>query len=201
LLLEADALAGEGDVVIGGKQGDQAEDQAAAGLDGTGVSEEMGRRRLKLERQMFQQWHRWREGQISRQDLKIVMQPIRQAIEATLKEVSNLGFAKREKTPWACTVRTCRKILMVEPALWTFLDNPDVEPTNNAAERALRPAVIHRKLSYVVQSQKGALCQSRLLTVTTSLKQQGRDMMAFLVEAWEAHNKGLPAPSLLPQRD
>jgi hypothetical protein len=59
----------------------------------------MGRRLLKLERQMFQQWHRWREGQISRQDLKIVMQPIRQAIEATLKEVSNLGFAKRGKTP------------------------------------------------------------------------------------------------------
>ena len=167
----------------------------------TGVSEEMGRRLLELERQMFQQWHRWREGQISRQDLKIVMQPIRQAIEATLKEVSNLGFAKREKTPWACTVRTCRKILMVEPALWTFLDHPDVEPTNNAAERALRPAVIHRKLSYGVQSQRGALCQSRLLTVTTSLKQQGRDVMAFLVEAWEAHKNGLPAPSLLPQRD
>jgi len=39
LLLEADALAGEGDVVIGGKQGDQAEDQAAAGLDGTEVIE------------------------------------------------------------------------------------------------------------------------------------------------------------------
>jgi transposase len=111
---------------------------------------------------MFQQWHRWREGQISRQDLKILMQPIRQAMEATLKEVSNLGLAKREKTPWACTVRSCRSILKVEPALWTFLDHPDVEPTNNAAVdevfsagvRALRPAVIHRKLSYAVQSQR-----------------------------------------------
>ena len=123
-----------------------------------------------------------REGTIL--DVTIIMQPTRQAIEATLKEVSNLGFAKREKTPWACTVRTCRKILKVEPALWTFLDHPDVEPTNNAAERALRPAVIHRKLSYGVQSQRGALCQSRLLTWTTSLKQQGRDLMAFVVEAW-----------------
>jgi hypothetical protein len=35
LLLESDALAGKGDVVIGGEQGDQAEDQAAAGLEGT----------------------------------------------------------------------------------------------------------------------------------------------------------------------
>ena len=82
------------------------------------------------------------------------------------------------------------------------LDLPDVEPTNNAVERALRPAVIHRKLSFGVQPQSGALCQSRLLTVTTSLKQQGRDVMAFLVEAWEAYKNGLPSsPSLLLQRD
>jgi len=45
---------------------------------------------------MFQQWHRWRESQISRQHLKMLMQPIRQVIKATLKEVSKLGFAKRE---------------------------------------------------------------------------------------------------------
>ena len=127
--------------------------------------------------------------------------PIRQAIETTLQEVSDLGFAKGDTTPWATTVRTCRQILKVAPALWTFLDHPDVDPTNNAAERALRPAVIHRKLSYGVQSQRGALCQSRLLTVTTTLKLQERNVMAFLVEAWEANRKGLPAPSLLPQRD
>ena len=66
---------------------------------------------------------------------------------------------------------------------------------------ALRPAVIHRKLSYGVQSQRGGLCQSRLLTVTTTLKQQGRDVLEFLVEAWEAHRDGQPSPSLLPQRD
>ena len=161
----------------------------------------MGRRLLELERQMFEQWHRWREGQISRQDLKICMQPIRQAIAITLQEVNDIGCTKLEKMPWASTVRTCRKILKVEPALWTFLDHPDVEPTNNTAERALRPAVIHRKLSFGVQSQSGALCQSRLLTVTTSLKQHGRDVMAFLVEAWEAYKNGLPSPSLLLQRD
>jgi hypothetical protein len=154
----------------------------------------MGQRLLELERQLFHQWQRWREGQIP---------------QATLREVSDLDFTKGEKTPWASTVRTCRQILKVAPALWTFLDHPDVEPTNNAAVgetfsagvRALRPAVIHRKLSYGVQSQRGALCQSRLLTVTTTLKLKGQDVMAFLVEAWEAGRKGLPAPSLLPQRD
>jgi hypothetical protein len=106
-------------------------------------------------------------------------------------------------------MRTCCQILNVAPALWTFLNHPEVEPTNNAAVgeafsagvRALRPAVIHRKLSHGIQSQRGGLCQSRLLTVTTSLKQQGRDVMALLVESWEAHKTGQPAPSLLPQRD
>ena len=167
----------------------------------SGVSAQIGQRLLELEQQLFHQWHRWRECQISRQELQTITTPIRQALETTLREVSDLGFAKGEKTPWASTVRTCRQILNVAPALWTFLNHPEVEPTNNAAERALRPAVIHRKLSYGVQSQRGGLCQSRLLTVTTSLKQQGRDVMAFLVEAWEAHKTGQPAPSLLPQRD
>ena len=167
----------------------------------SGVSAQVGQRLLELEHHLFQQWHRWREGQISRQELQTFTTPIRQALETLLQEVSELGFAKGEKTPWASTVRTCRQILKVAPALWTFLDIPDLEPTNNAAERALRPAVIHRKLSYGVQSQRDALCQSRLLTVTTTLKQQGRDVMAFLVEAWEAHRNGQPAPSLLPQHD
>ena len=167
----------------------------------SGASAQVGQRLLELEKQLFEQWHRWREGQINRQELKTFTTPIRQEIETVLHQASDLGFVKGEKTPWASTVRSCREILKVAPALWTFLEHPDVEPTNNAAERALRPAVIHRKLSYGVQSQRGALCQSRLLTVTTSLKQQGRDVMAFLVDAWEAHKNGQPAPSLLPQRD
>ena len=167
-----------------------------------GVSAAVGQTLLELENQLFHHWHRWREGQISRQELQTLTTPIRQAFETKLKEVSDLGFAKGEKTPWASTVRTCRQMLKVAPAFWTFLEHPElVAPTNNAAERALRPAVIHRKLSYGVQSQRGGLCQSRLLTVTTTLKQQGRDVLEFLVEAWEAHRDGQPSPSLLPQRD
>jgi hypothetical protein len=58
-------------------------------------------------------------------------------------------------------VRSCRQILKVAPALWTFLEHPElVAPTNNAAERALRPAVIHRKLR---QSQRDAQSLPSLL--------------------------------------
>jgi hypothetical protein len=107
----------------------------------------MEQRLLELERQLFHQWYRWREGQISRDDLHAMTTPFIQAIKTISREVSDLGFANREKTPWASTVRTCRQILKVAPALWTFLDHPDVERTNNAAERARRPVVNHHKLS------------------------------------------------------
>jgi type I restriction enzyme R subunit len=70
--------------------------------------------------------------------------------------------------------------------------------TNNAAERALRQSVIQRKISHGVQSRQGAICRSRLLTVTTTLRQQVRDVWQFLEQAWIAHHRGGVMPSLLP---
>ncbi|MFN6133495.1 MAG: IS66 family transposase, partial [Synechococcaceae cyanobacterium] len=67
-----------------------------------------------------------------------------------------------------------------------------------AAERALRQSVIQRKISHGVQSRQGAICRSRLLTVTTTLRQQGRDVWQFLEQAWVAHHRGGEMPSLLP---
>jgi hypothetical protein len=48
-----------------------------------------------------------------------------------------------------------------------------------------------------VQSAQGALCRSRLLTVTTTLRQQGRDVWDVLEQAWIAHHHGGVMPSLL----
>jgi len=112
--------------------------------------------------------------------------------------VVELGIQRGERTPWASTVRTCQKLLKVADALWTFLEIQGIEPTNNAAERALRPAVIQRKVSHGIQSRQGAICRSRLLTVTTTLRQQGRDVWQFLEQAWIAHHHGGVMPSLLP---
>jgi transposase len=79
-----------------------------------------------------------------------------------------------------------------------FMTVLGVEPTNNAAERALRQSVIQRKISHGVQSTSGAICRSRLLTVTTTLRQQDRDVWQFLEQAWIAHHRGGVIPSLLP---
>jgi hypothetical protein len=82
--------------------------------------------------------------------------------------------------------------------VWAFMDIEGIKPTNNAAERALRQSVIQRKISHGVQSRQGAICRSRLLTVTTTLRQQGRDVWQYLEQAWVAHQLGGTIPSLMP---
>ncbi len=91
-----------------------------------------------------------------------------------------------------------RAILKMEPALWTFVEVEGLEPTNNRAERALRPAVCLRKMSYGTHSQRGSQFIQRILTAVTSLKQQGRNVLEWLTEAMQAWLRGEEPPSLLP---
>ena len=76
-------------------------------------------------------------------------------------------------------VRTCQQFQKVTGGSWTFLETRGIEPTKKAAERALRQPVIQRKISHGIQSRQGAIWLSRLLTVTTTLRQQGRDIWEF----------------------
>ena len=163
-----------------------------------GASAEFGAQLLELQQQLFEQWHRYKGGTIDWLALQQECRPIRLAFEATLQQVVELGAQRGERTPWASTVRTCQKLLKVTGALWTFLETHGIEPTNNAAERALRQSVIQRKISHGVQSRHGGICRSQLLTVTTTLRQQGRDVWQFLEQAWIAHHCGGVMPSLLP---
>jgi len=171
----------------------------AAIFERPGASAEFGAQLLELQQQLFGHWHRYKDGTIDWPALQQSCQPIRLAFEATLQRVVELGYQRGERTPWAKTVRTCQQILQLADGLWTFLETRGIEPTNNAAERALRQSVIQRKISHGVQSRQGAICRSRLLTVTTSLRQQGRDVWQFLEQAWIAHHRGGVMPSLLPE--
>ena len=98
----------------------------------------------------------------------------------------------------AKTAATCRELLKLAPALWTFVDLPDVEPTNNAAERALRRAVLWRKGSFGSHSAAGSRFAERMLTIAATLKQQDRNVVEYLTAACVASLQGAPAPSLLP---
>jgi transposase len=155
-----------------------------------GESAIIGQLLLKQTSQMFALWHRVRDGTLPRPDFQQMMQPIRREVHSLLQIGALLGHAQ--------TAQTCRNILKVEPALWKFVEIEGVEPTNNAAERALRRGVLWRKRSFGSQSDRGLRFTERMLTVVTTLRQQKRDVLAYLTAACEAQHLGLPAPSLLP---
>ena len=165
----------------------------------TGASHEIGEALLRRQRRLFRWWHRVRDGTLSREQFRAQVNCLRHGFKTVLEEAASLPIEPDEKTPLAKTVRTCRRLLKVEPALWTFVVTPDVEPTNNAAERALRPAVIWRRTSFGSQSQVGSEFVARMLTVTTSLNAQGRHLLDFLTQTFLAKRKGQLAPSLIPQ--
>jgi transposase len=89
-----------------------------------------------------------------------------------------------------------RNLLKAWPALWTFARHPGVEPTNNHAERALRSAVIYRKLSLGTQSDAGEQRVARLLSAHTTCRLQRRPLHAYLADCLTAHNRGDPIPLL-----
>jgi hypothetical protein len=82
---------------------------------------------------------------------------------------------------------TARNLLALEPALWRHLESEAVPPTNNAAERALRPAVLWRKRSFGTMSEGGARFAERMLTAAATLRTQGRDLLDLLAAALEGH--------------
>jgi len=84
-------------------------------------------------------------------------------------------------------------------ALWTFARVEGVEPTNNAAERAVRKAVIRRKTSFGSASRWGSRFAERMLTVCESLRAQGRSILVFLKGSLLARLVGHRHPSLVPR--
>jgi transposase len=135
-------------------------------------------------------WHRFREGSLMRLDLQTLMHPIREEIQNLLEIGTLLGHKE--------TRRTCQNILKVKQALWTFVDEEGVEPTNNAAERALRRGVIWRKHSFGTQSKNGTVFVERILTTVMTLRQQKRNVLDYLTTVCKVATAGLDAPTLLP---
>ena len=154
------------------------------------ASARLGRGLLRDAKTMFARWHRVRDGTLSHRRFWLEMRPLRRRVEGRLRRGAALADAK--------TAATCRDLLDLAPALWTFIDLPGVEPTNNAAERAIRPAVLWRRKSFGTHSAAGSRFAERLLTVAATLKQQGRNIVDYMTAACDASLHGKPAPSLLP---
>lgn len=86
-------------------------------------------------------------------------------------------------------------------ALWTFCDvaeNLQIDATNNAAERAVRHAVLTRRVQGGTQSNNGSRWVERIQSVRETCRLQGRPVLAWLIQAAAAAHEGRAAPSLLP---
>jgi transposase len=156
-----------------------------------GSSRRLGQRLRQLTDEMFHLWHRVRDGTLSRQMFRFHMIDVRQQV----------GFALRQGVdcPHPRTAGTCATILEQEPALWTFVSTEGIEPTNNAAERILRQAVLWRKKSFGTRGSRGSRFVERVLTVVATCRLQGRPVLEYLTNVCEAVAHQQPPLSLLPQ--
>jgi transposase len=138
---------------------------------------------------LFACWSRFRAGEFDRLDLQRRLVPLQARLERLLR--------RGQKNPDWKAAGLCRELTKWWPALWTFARVEGVEPTNNVAERALRPAVLWRKGSFGSDSAAGSRFAERLLTVVATCRQQGRSLVDFLVAAGDAALRGSRPPSLL----
>ena len=83
-------------------------------------------------------------------------------------------------------------------AYFTFMTTPQIGPTNNAAEQALRFVVMDRRATQGTRSQKGRTFCERLWTAVGTSRMNNRSIFGYLCEAVTAWASGHPIPSLIP---
>jgi transposase len=159
-------------------------------IDRGGGGVATGSRLLSLSNQLFHHWHRVRDGTLEWAPFQAKMSRLRRAVKEALSEGS--------RCPCAKTAATCFEILKVEEGLWSFARVKGVEPTNNAVERALRHAVIWRRISGGTDSVDGSRFVERMLTIVATCRQQGRNVLDYLTTCFEADVRAQALPSLLP---
>jgi len=159
-------------------------------IDRGGRGGRIGRKLMRERNRFFKWYHRVRDGTLSREHFEERMR----GVERTVGKLPRKAARRAEKK----TAGMAREILQWEKCLWTFVDVPGLEPTNNFGERCIRHAVMYRKTSFGTRSEEGSRFVERIFTATTTLKLQGRDALSFPTDTLAAHRRGLPGPSLLP---
>jgi hypothetical protein len=100
-----------------------------------------------------------------------------------------------ESCPMARKIK--KRFIIASDLFFTFMEIQGVEPTNNLAERTLRPTVVTRKISYFSSSWKGKLSRETNWTIIGTTTKQGRNPKDFLLQALNAANNNEPLPSLI----
>lgn len=158
-------------------------------IDLGAATQGIGRAGQRAVQAVFAVWKDFKDGRIDRAALQVRLRPVRFRFQKALRRGSQ-GADKKTK-------RFCRRVLKVYAALWTFAAVEGVEPTNNHAERMLRPAVLWRKSSFGNHSAAGCRFTERILTTVQTLRLQKRPVLDYLRRALVAHRAGAQAPALL----
>ena len=162
----------------------------AAFAEHGGAVGDWGKEGIGFVAKIFAAWHRFKEGESDRDRLQAEIDSIRKDFRTFLERGA-------EVPSWQVRGLSA-DLLKLEVALWTFARVAGVEPTNNVAERALRPAVLWRKGCFGADSTEGNEFVARILTVAATCRQQKRNLLAYLTDAVVAHRLGQSAPHLLP---
>ncbi len=156
----------------------------------SGEAKAIGKQLLEKEGQLFTYWHKVRDGTMSRATLQRKVMLLKYELKQLLEFGTVCDNAKTEGT--------CKELLKVFDSLWTFVYYEGVEPTNNTAERAVRPGVLWRKSSFGTQSERGARYVERALTVYGTCRRQRRSAIHYIRDLYHAYSLNQPLPSLIP---
>jgi transposase len=161
----------------------------ASHSEGLAAEKEFGEHGLELCRAVFSAWQAFQDSNDRRQLKRTITQ-----LQRHYKPIITTYATKRARNKRCRGM--ARNLLKAWPALWSFAKHDGVAPTNNHAERALRGAVIYRKLSLGTQSRGGEQRIERLLSAHTTCRLQHRSLFDYLSELLHAHARGDPAPLL-----
>ena len=158
-------------------------------IDRGGPGKAIGEGGLAIVKTVFKAWHDFRGGGCSQEELQERLWPVARRLNRLLER----GRACADTT----VAQFCENLLDLGEALWLFMIEDDVEPTNNHAERVLRCGVLWRKNAFGCHSLRGCRFVERILTTVQTLRLQGRKVLKFLHETLHAHRTREAAPALL----
>jgi transposase len=142
---------------------------------------------------MFRMWHRFKKWKVNqeKQGIQVSMTVLESQLHTIRDRVRSLLEVGTKRG-----VPKCGTILKVEPLLWTFTQEKDIEPTNNVAEQNIRPAVLWKKRSFGVENERGAQYAESMLSIWATARRNGVNPIAFLRELLYSYRCSSPVPSI-----
>jgi transposase len=152
--------------------------------------EVIAKRILMDQEMLFVLWHLFRDGKLDRKELRAETAVILARFKRNFLALAGTNHKKAKHFGSTMIEQWGR--------LWTFLRVENVEPTNNQAERILRPLVIMKRIFQRLPSQRGREFYERLCSAGATARIRGVQIFDWLIKALHAHYLGEPVPALEP---